>query len=346
MASLIQVLLLLGSGFVASVLGQEAYGVIQGVQTQSVAECALHGGAAVDELLDSAVYIWAATGRCGQPSDGLKCEIDIASAIESMNAMANKILKAAAACGAFQGQQCALTVGHLTKALAGAAAASGGIIDECPALANATKKDEHKEDKRRRLSSDPTPAPAQNATVNTTVVHAGKCILDMKDSFRSLFSVISRTMSLKQNCATAGPTCVHNSLQMVAAVSSFGEYLSESVGYCTVGAQVQAECAGESLSLIHALGSIATAGHTMSQVCKPSGQQALFLAEDPVVASNTTLQCVAMVLVALIPIASVLSFFAGSRMSKKKRSGESTARELESLQEDLEVVSLQEDVEQ
>merc|ERR1719174_1412440 len=82
-------------------------------------ECALNGARAVDDLLDSATYIWASVQRCQKPGTGNKkgnqvlCSLDVSSAIEATNAMVNVILKAVEKCGGLEdgNSKCHLQIG-------------------------------------------------------------------------------------------------------------------------------------------------------------------------------------------------------------------------------------------
>merc|ERR1719393_778796 len=76
-----------------------------GASAADTSECALNGARAVDDLLDSATYIWASVQRCQKPGTGngkgnpILCSLDVASALEATNAMVNVILKAVEKCG-------------------------------------------------------------------------------------------------------------------------------------------------------------------------------------------------------------------------------------------------------
>merc|ERR1719460_3244014 len=108
------------------------------VSSKSDGECALNGARAVDDMLDSAVYIMASVVRCdksnGAEADAIRCALDISSAIESVNGMVNVILKAVNACGDLNtaNKDCGLAVGVLTESWAGISSASAGIVAKCP----------------------------------------------------------------------------------------------------------------------------------------------------------------------------------------------------------------------
>merc|ERR1719443_1863343 len=99
--------------------------------------------------MDAGVYSWAASQRCnktfssGKPDGNVvKCEIDIASAAESVNRMINIIATAVDKCGSLKIEHspCGLAAGKLTAHIAGLAAASGGVVQECPNMIQKTQK--------------------------------------------------------------------------------------------------------------------------------------------------------------------------------------------------------------
>merc|ERR1719191_976065 len=108
------------------------------VGADSTSKCALNGARAVDDMLDSAVYIMASVVRCdksnGAEADAIRCALDVSSAIESVNGMVNVILKAVNSCGKLktENHKCGLAVGVLTESYAGLAAAASGIVAKCP----------------------------------------------------------------------------------------------------------------------------------------------------------------------------------------------------------------------
>merc|ERR1712100_500107 len=104
------------------------------------ASCALHGAEAVDEMLDSALYIMASVVRCDNDQT-IRCALDVSSAVESVNAMVNVILKAVNKCGSLNTEHadCGLAVGVLTRSMAGLPAASAGIVAKCPNELNAER---------------------------------------------------------------------------------------------------------------------------------------------------------------------------------------------------------------
>merc|ERR1719473_2645935 len=85
----------------------------------ATADCAINGARAVDDLLDSATYIWASVQRCQKPGaaapnnhgNQILCAMDVSSAIEAVNVMVNVILKGVEKCGDLEGKKCEMWPG-------------------------------------------------------------------------------------------------------------------------------------------------------------------------------------------------------------------------------------------
>merc|ERR1719158_2214647 len=217
------------------------------------ASCALNGARAVDDLLDSAVYIMASIVRCDKssytPNDqGIRCALDVSSSIESVNAMVNVIVKAVDKCGKLktENRKCGLAVGVLTEGWAGLSAASAGIVAKCPnnlnhhhsletvgqAMANAgastgaINNNLHGNQFAPVLSGN-----MQNLQGGQSF---GQCIVNVKGSMKSLFKTIKRIMTVKHNCKDpASKKCAHNDLKIMAGLIGMGEFLSGAIGKCT-----------------------------------------------------------------------------------------------------------------
>jgi hypothetical protein len=287
------------------------------------ANCALNGARAVDDMLDSAVYIMASIVRC-DAKDTIRCEVDVASAIESVNAMINVIMKAVDDCGGLSGDphhKCGLAVGVLTRSMAGLAAASGGIVAKCPNHLNGG----HPMD-----------------TVGTAMENAGKyggkrafktagfspsfgqCVINIKDTVKSLFKGIKRIMTVKENCEDPKSVgCAHNSIKIVDAFTGLAEYISGAIAKCSGSSkhQVDALCAQMSIRLFHAIGNVDRASTAMMTDCKISEAERLYLEnedEAPVAPANSNAATLA--LAAFLPITAVVAFAAGKRLANAARS--------------------------
>lgn len=296
-------------------------------------ECLLDGGSAANELMDAGIFIWAASQRCGREahvkSDILKCEIDVASAIESVNAMINVILKAFYKCGTLKtlNPGCGLAVSKLTQSSAGIAAAVGGLMQKCPdTWPNGTSLQEefapgfqpHDALKWKRAFKMPFQ------------VGIAMCVLDAKDSLKSLMKAIKAITTVKEQCAESGRECTANVFRIIGAFAGLGEFLAGAVGHCRSTPKSLVHCGSEIAMLVHHLTVLAEAGTVMSKHCNrvmqvipivpfsDSGQKtpSQLYDEDLVVLpqrrpSTQPSKYVTVLLAAMIPATAVMSFVGG-----------------------------------
>jgi len=208
--------------------------------------CLVDSAEAVSDLMDSSMFIWASVARCGKGGELVKCEISVASAIESLNAMVNVILKALNTCDDLNinNKQCSMSAGVLTKATAGLTAATGGIVQKCF-------------------------TPQKHAEANWAHAEPAMCVLDVKNTAKSLFKVIRSFMKLNSNCDgnAASRPCISNALSIVGAFAGMGEFLAGALGQCSTNGMKGARCAQESERLVHHLTKVAEAGVDMSKSC-------------------------------------------------------------------------------
>jgi len=279
--------------------------------------CALEGSGAVDELLDSAIYMWAATKRCAETGEGVRCEVNIASAVESVNGMVNVIVKALESCGHLKSAkiECGQSVGRLTESIAGLSAASGGVVATCP----------------NKLE------PRYISTVRGSLAEAdqygheefGACMVDVKATMKSLFHAIKRLMTLEEHCEDPhSEKCTHNVLKVVDSFASIGEMIASALNHCIVckpgdagceKMREDADCAAQSTRLVDEVNNVARAAVGMDEHCDISKAERLFLDDDEdTIATGTGGTSVTLGLVALLPLTAVVAFMGGSRIAKTR----------------------------
>lgn len=301
--------------------------------------CVLNGGLAMNDVADAAVFGWAATERCGKAGEEAKCEIDVASAVESVTGMMEIILKAAKQCHALhtENRACGFAATSLTKSLAGLAAASGGIIQQCP---NAIEQKEG-------LSMRDHMTYAQEVS-NRKWAHAtgATCLLDVKDSMRQLLKAITKMIKAGKDCDDDHKDCSYDVLGVVAALGGMGRYLMGAVGHCShapLPAAFPLACAEQIDSLISHLTAVAAGGQEIHAKCvtkiKPeeiieevkvmvpasaAGKAAagrLYDDEKKDKVNATPLEFaspMAITMATLLPLTAVLSFILGARFAKSR----------------------------
>merc|ERR1719181_1856922 len=238
----------------------------------------------------------------------IRCSLDVSSAIESVNGMVNVILKAVNSCGKLKtdNHKCGLAVGVLTESYAGLAAASSGIVAKC---LNKLNNFQSLETVGQSMENAGASAGAVNnayhgntlATLpgNPNFVNLqggaslGQCIVNVKNSMKSLFKAIARIMTIKHNCKEDEKHCAHNGLKVMAGFVGLGEFLSGAIGKCTpmsaenIPTKERAICAQYSLKLVHQLGVVDRASVQMSKDCELSHDQRLYLEEEEDDEKNT-----------------------------------------------------------
>jgi len=279
------------------------------------ADCAVDGAKAMDQFSDAAIFIWAATQRCGKATESqVKCEVDITSAMQSVNDMINVIVSAVGDCGAIKTdhQACGMAVSELTSAAAGLAAASGGIADACP----------------KTLDN----IPEGKAVDPETATNLGLCIVDAKSVVGSLFSA-SKLLSEVGSVCNSKPaqnahkdiknafayqggsdsSCAYKALDIVSALADMGAFLGASVNDCTSlkgNGNADAGCSSAIIAAVSSLTAVAEAGMHIDRECRVDSSR-LFIQEHEVAAKGTSFLNLA--LAACLPIAAVLSFVMGRR---------------------------------
>jgi hypothetical protein len=196
--------------------------------------CVLNGAAAINDLMDAGVYSWAASQRCNQQAlkqgNVVKCEIDIASAAESLNRMVNVIAEAVKKCGKStdDNSACGMAAGKLTAHLAGAAAASGGVVQECP---NPVQKSQHlvmRDSLRKHGGGMPLNDPRWPQGEQAT------CAIDLANTGDQIFKASQAITEAQRHCGKDG-NCAYDALDALSAFAGLGKYLMGALGHCYDG---------------------------------------------------------------------------------------------------------------
>jgi len=283
-------------------------------------DCVVDGAEAVSDLMDSTMFIWASIQRCGDHAgkggQEVRCEIAISSAIESVNSMINVILKAVDKCGDLHGKnkKCGLAAGRLTKSIAGLAAASGGIAEKCP---NA-------------------PGNKGALTWNKNSMQTPMCVVNLKNSAKSLFKAIKALMKVKNNCEVGlSRKCASNGLKIVGAFAGLGEYLAGTVGQCTSGSTHQdIKCDEQIQKLVKETTQVAQAGIDLSKACEAEVPVAVVpetvevqvprLYEQDSQEVNTPSASANLMLGAFLPVTAIVSFVGGRFYANRQSRVEQT----------------------
>merc|ERR1712185_841183 len=150
--------------------------------------------------------------------------------------------------------------------------------------------------------------------------HFGQCLIDVKDTVKSLFKATARILTVTDNCADIhSPACNKNVAKIVAAFSDMGSYLAGAVGKCSNGTQidVEAQCAQYSLKLFDALADVDRSAAGMQMGCGLTAAQRKYLEEDDdLVAPASGSSATTFSLAALLPFTAVVAFVGGKRLAR------------------------------
>jgi len=260
-------------------------------------ECLIDGMGAVDDAMDAAMFMWAAIDRCGKAGEEIKCSVGILSSVQSITGMTNVIMKALHKCGDYTNAnaKCTTAAMRLTKASAGVGATAANVAQHCEkpnatnagtasAIANGNFKQQ-----------DPT-----------------ECIMDMKDTLKNLFKVISHLLKTNNKCQQGSQHCAANAMAVVGALTGMGGYIAGAVGHCsppnTVAGSV---CSEASLQLVEDLSKIGEAGVQLHEHCGLASSRLYSEIQANKVQSKSGFSTTNVLLAAFVPVTAIASFVGG-----------------------------------
>jgi len=223
----------------------------------------------------------------------VKCEIDVTSAMNSINGVIDVVLKVVHKCGSLgtHDKKCGFAASALTQAVLELSASAGKVTESCVPGAPAPV-----------AAADPCAtvavpaAPAgpcdvqSNATRRLTSlpVNTAMCVVDVKDTFKSLMKGIHSLEHIKKECKHGGKKCARNALKVIAAFGGLGQYISGAIGDCAqadfggkfgettngnangladLNLAVTPECASGIAGLVKSLAKVSKAAVDLSIVC-------------------------------------------------------------------------------
>jgi len=270
-------------------------------------DCLVNSGEAVSDAVDSALFIWAATKRCGKGGKQIKCEVDVSSSIKAINSMINVILSTVDQCGQLNtaNKECGLEAGKFTEHTAGLTAALGQLSQKCFKQFGAA-------------------AGSGFGGVAGPVM----CSIDLKNTLKNLFDVVTDLQKTRSDCDKDQKNCASNGLHIVGALSGMGQFLAGSAGQCKRAADPTHKvakdnlCAQAALGVVEYLSKVADDGIELSRKCPhslveveqnlPNGALRLYDG-DKTNGGNDLGFSINLVLGALLPAAAVLGFVGGKR---------------------------------
>lgn len=276
--------------------------------------CELDSADTVAHGTNAGLAIWAADKRCHGTileKAPVKCEQDVATSIQELIDMGLGIGGMVGSCGAvkLENYKCGLASDALVAATAGLAAAGGAIADKCAHQAHGY------------------------GDILDTATTLGKCTADAASSMNSFFEAHNSIQHLKSTCGSGKAGCTVSALDVTAVLADFGAYIAAAYDDCQtyhgeknpgeVKDTEDADCADAVLDGVSQVSRLAELGLKMYGACRPAPSR-LYLEGN----GQATGSPLVLALAAIIPVAAVVSFVAGSRFAKSRQQTWSTDAEL------------------
>lgn len=260
-------------------------------------QCSINAARAVDEMMDSIVYIWASVQRCSTPGSIINCEIDVASSAQSVNAMVNVLIQALKDCNGLETNECGVAAGYLTQASAGLAAAGGGVVDKCH---------------------------SKQSYGATGRYQVALCIVNVKDATRSLLFAVQKIIQAQKVCKEDEELCAADSTYIVSAFSGMAQYISGAIGRCSKGPlgsahDINAACSEQATSFVRYASLFASSATKMSKACKESAARLYEVRAKNLKVQGSSVNMVTFALLALLPMTGLMAYHGGSRFGNFKR---------------------------
>jgi len=263
-------------------------------------ECVLTSSDVVTDAFNSALDIWAATKRCDHKFNSpALCEQDIASSISDLTALASGIAGIVGSCADVTMNKCGLAANDLVSVSAGLAAAGGAIAESCTSI---------EEKDVLELQTD-----------------LGKCTGDATDGLNSMLHATTSLGEMQSSCSGNAGDCTVPTLEVVSVLASIGSYISAAFSDCSAFAKSPvntdaADCASAVLDGVAQLSAAAEAGLQLKDACSASASRLYLDTKGQATSSSPGLTALA----ALLPLAAVLGFVAGSRFAKNRGHAQQT----------------------
>jgi lipocalin len=281
-----------------------------------IRQCVVEGGEAISDAMDAAVYIWAATKRCGKSQLEIQCAVDITSAVQSVGSMITVLAKTLNKCGVIRASGCGVASLELTKNMAGLGAAASDLVQKCP---TAWHRDITK-----------ITAGLGSASISHSPAF---CLVNVKNMGKSIAKLTKEFMHVNSNCQKGDKrACSTNVLRLAGGFAAIGEYLAGAIGQCTENSahDATASCTRASASLVQYAAKVAANGVDLTQMCGMQGSYTSRLYEQNINGANgfnaQGTGTVPVVLMVLLPITAILGFFGGRIFANRRLQSKQTHR--------------------
>jgi len=269
-----------------------------------VTGCIMSNTGAVNAMVDSALFIYVTNRNCKNFEDDTKvCVKDLASVVNSVSGIAEFMLKAFKTCGEIKtsNYDCAIAGTKLSGVLTSLTANTAAATMDCPVV------------------------PAKiGGNKKWTYAGASLCNVFIGGATGALQGAITSMMAVKAKCGGKhfnGEACVGGVLDIISAVAGLATAIENLASTCSHGKVVFANgCESDVAGIIGNVAGLASTSTAIKASCTAKSTR-LYTEEEleePAAFGGANLMS-AMLLV-LLPITGLASFYGGSRFTKVSRS--------------------------
>jgi len=273
-----------------------------------VAGCIMSNTNAINNLVDSALFIYVTNRNCKSFKDDTGvCIKDLASVVNSVTGVAEFMVKVFKTCGEIKtsNYDCAIAGTKLTGALSSITANAAAASLDCPAKA-------------------PT-----HGNTPWTYAGADTCNVFIGGAMSALQGAVSSIMAVKGKCTAKhakAEKCVGGTLDIISALASLAVSLENLASKCShgkvnFGNGCEADIAG-------ILGGLAGTAASATQIKNDCTAESTRLYEEEEVTEPATFgsgTLLSAMLLAFLPVTGLASYYGGSRFTKANNARRVTA---------------------
>jgi hypothetical protein len=233
-------------------------------EPDDVTECVMAKPAAVNEMVDAALSVFAATKACDKKHRATVCVADIAKVVNAVLGVGEFMLKSFNSCEVIKDSNydCAIAGTKLAKSISSVTSSAAATADRCRVAA-------------KLIPGKSTP---QKHMFDWKGSSRETCLIETTRATAALQSAIAATISVKRKCATDDTKkCVPAVLDIIGAVGDMAEFIEKLVERCGhVDAKLKIKCDADIVGLVSGLAETASAAIDIKTKCTPESTRLLF----------------------------------------------------------------------
>jgi hypothetical protein len=258
--------------------------------------CIMANTNAINDMVDSALYIYASTKACTKTETTNACVADIASVVNSVVGVGEFVVKVFKTCGeiATSNYDCGIAGTALTGNLAAVTSASAWAAGDC-------KKTD-------------SMAPGKGGAYDYADMDV--CTVNVGAAMAGLQGAITSMMTVQAKCDTGnGGKCFSGVLDIIAAVGNLAVFLENVVTDCSQDDMyVINACSTDIAAILSGLAATASTSITIKEKCTPASTRLYQESDAPAIATNNGANLMTGMLVIFLPITGLASYYGGSRL--------------------------------